>query len=210
MTARQGPAAPTRTASAEDEQRWNRAALATPEPRRAARLWAYREAAVVLGRSQRGWLEPGASAAPPPAREGVLPAPAREGVPPAPAREGVPPAPAREGVPPAPAREGVIAAPARDGAPPVLLRDSGGGAVLVGPWLLGVSVLLPAADALAAGGTVASYRWLGELLAEALRAGGVEALAVSPQRLREFDAARAEPALDWACFGALSPWEVLV
>jgi len=82
----------------------------------------------------------------------------------------------------------------------VLLRQSGGGAVLAGPWMLGLSVALPAGHPLARQGLVASYRWLGEAIAQALRQGGVDAQALEPaQRM----------AVDWACFGGLSPWEVL-
>lgn len=86
----------------------------------------------------------------------------------------------------------------------VLLRGSGGGAVLVGPWMLGLSVALPADHPLVAPGLLASYRWLGELLAAVLQDAGVAARALPP------DEARGAPAagvLDWACFAGLSPWE---
>lgn len=92
----------------------------------------------------------------------------------------------------------------------VLVRTAGGGAVLVGPWMLGVSALLPPAHALAAGGPVPSYRWLGEALALALQRCSVDALALSPEVLRARRGGRPAPAPDWACFGGLSPWEVLV
>ena len=91
---------------------------------------------------------------------------------------------------------------------PVLVRSAGGGAVLVGPWMLGLSVALPPAHALAGGGPVAGYRWLGEGIAQALRRVGVgQARALSPDALR---ARAGAAALDWACFGGLSPWEVVV
>lgn len=91
----------------------------------------------------------------------------------------------------------------------LLLRRSGGGAVLVGPWMLGLSVVLPGAHALVGGGMVASYRWLGELLADVLRDAGVAAQALPPDAARAAAAARMLPTLQWACFGALSPWEVV-
>ena len=88
----------------------------------------------------------------------------------------------------------------------LLLRGSGGGAVLAGPWMLGLSVALPAHHALAVTGVVASYRWLGELLATLLRDAGMAARALPAEAAR----ARAPPAsLTWACFGGLSPWEVV-
>lgn len=94
------------------------------------------------------------------------------------------------------------------GSVPVLLRQSGGGAVLTGPWMLGLSVALPPDHPLARHGLVASYRWLGEALAQALQQGGVEAQALAPEALRAMSAAQ-RTAVDWACFGGLSPWEVL-
>ena len=57
----------------------------------------------------------------------------------------------------------------------VLLRESGGGAVLTGPWMLGLSVALPPDHPLVSTGPVGSYRWLGEAIAQALRDGGVPA-----------------------------------
>jgi len=92
----------------------------------------------------------------------------------------------------------------------VLVRASGGGAVLAGPWMIGVSVLLPPRHPLAAGALVDSYRWFGELHARVLRAFGVESRLLSPQQLREGDSrvGGVEP-LPWACFGALSPWELV-
>ena len=92
----------------------------------------------------------------------------------------------------------------------VLMRTSGGGAVLVGPWMLGLSALLPAAHPLAAGGPVPSYRWLGEGIAQSLRQIGVAATALSPDALRARRCERSAPAPDWACFAGISPWEVLV
>lgn len=95
-----------------------------------------------------------------------------------------------------------------DGPVPVLLRQSGGGAVLTGPWMLGLSVALPPDHPLVRQGLVASYRWLGEAMAGALQQGGVGAQALAPEALRALPAEQ-RTAVDWACFGGLSPWEVL-
>lgn len=86
-------------------------------------------------------------------------------------------------------------------------RSSGGGAVLTGPWMLSTSILLPPDHRLLAGGTVTSYRWLGVLIAGLLRDMGVAAHALSPADVR---GSTADPSLGWACFGGLSPWEVVV
>lgn len=91
----------------------------------------------------------------------------------------------------------------------VLLRESGGGAVLTGPWMLGLSVALPPGHPLVSSSPVGSYRWLGEAIAQTLRGGGIPADAVAPQDLRARVATGAPAGPDWACFGGLSPWEVL-
>lgn len=95
---------------------------------------------------------------------------------------------------------------------PVLLRESGGGAVLTGHWLVGVSVALPLGHAWLGQGLLESYRQLGQLHVEALADLGVTAQALPPARVTDTQAALAAqglPALDWACFGSLSPWEVV-
>ncbi len=88
----------------------------------------------------------------------------------------------------------------------VLARRSGGGAVLVGPWMLGLSIALPVGHAFLTPKLVASYRWVGKLLAAVLRDGGAETLAVPPATDQ---APTPDSELDWACFGRVSPWEVV-
>lgn len=84
----------------------------------------------------------------------------------------------------------------------LLARQSGGGAVLAGPWMLGASVVLPARHALVEPGIAASFRWLGLAWVRWLDELGVRAEAVD-------SAARArDDPLAWACFAALSWWEV--
>jgi lipoate-protein ligase A len=90
---------------------------------------------------------------------------------------------------------------------PVLVRSAGGGAVLTGPWLLGLSVLLPDRHPLLTGSLVDSYRWLGELYERILRASGIAAATV-PRGSALLG--RPPDPLSWACFGAFSPWELAV
>ena len=86
-------------------------------------------------------------------------------------------------------------------------RSSGGGPVLWDAGLLALDVALPRGHPLAGDDVVDAYRWLGEAIAEALRALGVpDVEVVSIARARE-DRARPGPAAD-ACFGGLSPFEV--
>lgn len=100
------------------------------------------------------------------------------------------------------------------GGPPleVLLRESGGGAVLTGPWMLGLSLALPVGHVWLGQGLLESYRHLGWLCAEALDSAGVRAQLLPPTAIPSTQAelaARGLPVLDWACFGDLSPWEVV-
>ena len=89
---------------------------------------------------------------------------------------------------------------------PLIDRDAGGGAVLVGPWMLSLSVALPADDPRVAGSAVAdSYRWLGDVFVAALARHGITAESLPRERT-----ASAPLHLAWACFAGLAPWEVVV
>ena len=96
--------------------------------------------------------------------------------------------------------------PGRDGLLPLADRDAGGGAVLVGPWMLSLSVVLPADDPRVAGSAVADgTRWLGDVFVAALARHGIAAEALPRERTTD-----APPHLAWACFAGLAPWEVVV
>jgi lipoate---protein ligase len=88
-------------------------------------------------------------------------------------------------------------------------RDSGGGAVLTGPWLVGTSVVLPPGHPWVCDGLIDSYRRLGQLHVAALGEFGVPARALSPQALQGANDSCGTAAVDWACFGGLSAWEVV-
>jgi lipoate-protein ligase A len=81
-------------------------------------------------------------------------------------------------------------------------RPTGGGAVLAGPWLLGVSAVLPAQHPLVVASLPQSYRWFGIAHAAWLQGIGIAARAVGEAR------APKAPALPWACFARLAHWEV--
>lgn len=93
-------------------------------------------------------------------------------------------------------------------APPMIERHSGGGAVPVGPWLVGASVVLPRNHSLVTPSVVQSYRWFGEAHVRALARLGIQSTALTPADARSHDTGRS-PHLRWACFGSLSPWEVV-
>lgn len=86
-------------------------------------------------------------------------------------------------------------------------RESGGGAVLTGPWLVGVSVALPAEHPWARAGVVGAYEPLAALHHAALADAGVAAELLRPADVATANAAI--PTVRWACFGSLSPWELV-
>lgn len=97
-----------------------------------------------------------------------------------------------------------------DGRAEALERESGGGAVLTGPWLVSASVVLPHGHPWVSDGLIDSYRRLGQLHLVALKELGVSAHALPPQELHaSIDSRSNVGTLDWACFGSLSPWEIV-
>jgi lipoate-protein ligase A len=86
----------------------------------------------------------------------------------------------------------------------LLERSSGGGAVLTGPWMVSASAVLPAGHRLLSSSLIDDYRWWGEVHADALADCGVPARVISPRELPDDHSS-----VKWACFGGLSPWEVI-
>lgn len=107
--------------------------------------------------------------------------------------------------------------PALRDALPIYHRRAGGTAVLVGAHLLALDVVLPSGHPLILPDIVESYRWLGEAWVEALRRLDITTRVVPPdeahaqRNLIKHDATRErESILRRACFGSLSPYEVVV
>ena len=100
---------------------------------------------------------------------------------------------------------------------PIYHRRAGGTAVLVGPELLSLDIILPAGHPFLLPDIVESYRWLGTLWAKTLGSLGVEARLVSPEEahaqralLKQEATREREAILNRACFGSLSSYEVIV
>jgi lipoate-protein ligase A len=100
---------------------------------------------------------------------------------------------------------------------PIYHRRAGGTAVLVGPHLLDLDVILPPDHPLLLADLVESYRWLGDTWVATLRHLGVEARTVSPAEAHLQQALRKQPEtsayeqlMNRACYGSLSPYEVVV
>ncbi|HJV79541.1 lipoate--protein ligase family protein [Noviherbaspirillum sp.] len=92
----------------------------------------------------------------------------------------------------------------------VIARDAGGGAVLVGPWMLSASVVLPAAHPLVTLSTAKSYQWIGDVYASALAAIGVATQVLTPDEAHAWKQDNRASSIAWACFGGLSPGEVVI
>jgi lipoate-protein ligase A len=87
----------------------------------------------------------------------------------------------------------------------------------VGPDLLSLDVILPADSPLVLPDIVESYHWFGEAWVKALRSLGIETCTVSPQEAHELRGLlkheathEREAVLRRACYGSLSPYEVVV
>lgn len=100
---------------------------------------------------------------------------------------------------------------------PIYHRRAGGTAVLVGPHLLSLDVVLPPTHPLVLPDLVESYCWFGEAWVAALAQLGVQTRAVSPSEahgqralLKREETHEREAILRRACFGSLSPYEVVV
>jgi lipoate-protein ligase A len=100
---------------------------------------------------------------------------------------------------------------------PIYHRRAGGTAVLVGPNLLSLDVILPADSPLVLSDIVKSYQWLGEAWVEALRHLGIETRTVPPDEahelrklLKQEETREREAILRRACYGSLSPYELVV
>ncbi len=96
-------------------------------------------------------------------------------------------------------------------------RSAGGTVVLADGGMLGCDVVLPAGDPLLDRDLTQSYRWLGEVWAAALRRLRLPAQVVSLEEARQSSRRHDDAAMDRAadltrpaCFGGLSPFEVVL
>jgi lipoate---protein ligase len=100
---------------------------------------------------------------------------------------------------------------------PIYHRRAGGTAVLVGPTLLSLDVVLPAGHPLVLADIVESYRWFGEAWVAALAQLSIETRIVTPTeahalraRLKQPETRAYELLMNRACYGTLSSYEVVV
>jgi lipoate-protein ligase A len=90
-------------------------------------------------------------------------------------------------------------------------RTSGGTAVFVNADLLSLDVALPATHPLATTDVVDAYRWMGQVWQRALASlGAAKARALPVEEARKQPQLAQDDPLRLACYGTLSPWEVVV
>jgi lipoate---protein ligase len=90
-------------------------------------------------------------------------------------------------------------------------RRSGGTSVLATPDVLGVDIAVPAGHHLALKDVVEAYRWVGETWCAAVRSLGADARVVGVAEARAgHPDSPADAIMRLACFGTLSPYEVVV
>jgi len=75
--------------------------------------------------------------------------------------------------------------------------------------MVSTSIVLPYGHPLLCDSLVSCYRWLGQLHAAALAEFGVPAYALPAPALPLANAMIDVRTVNWACFGGLSPWEVV-
>lgn len=107
---------------------------------------------------------------------------------------------------------GAIKATMSDPAPmaiPVIPRPTGGGAVLVGPGVMGLDIALPLGHRLLSGDVVEDYAWIGRVWERTLWSFGIPCEALGISQARDMSKDRDRTVTSMACFGSYSAYEVV-
>lgn len=91
----------------------------------------------------------------------------------------------------------------------VTQRRSGGGAVLAGPWMLGLNLLLPTEHPFAALSHVQAFSWFGRVWQQALADLGITCHLANSEEFQQRQALVEQLRLDWVCFAGISHGELL-
>lgn len=87
-------------------------------------------------------------------------------------------------------------------------RRAGGGTVYAGPWLLGISVILPRHHPVNSLQPVQAYRWFGKLWQRSLGALGCRSRLPDSASISASQQQAREQGVSWACYGALGHGEL--
>lgn len=88
-------------------------------------------------------------------------------------------------------------------------RKSGGGAVMAGPDLFSLLLVLPSQHALSRASSVVAYQWLGNLWKQVLASYGINAHLPEAAEASRSQQQATSCGVDWACYASVSHGELL-
>lgn len=92
---------------------------------------------------------------------------------------------------------------------PIMRRGSGGGAVLVGPWMLSVTLFIPPDHPIAEQNIIEIFSWFEQLWIKALHQCGVPCKGVDQPIIDRSKEISEQQKLKWACYASLSHGEIV-
>ena len=92
---------------------------------------------------------------------------------------------------------------------PIMRRGSGGGAVLAGPWMLSVTLFIPADHPVGKLDIIKIFNWFEQLWTKALVASGVTCKGVDKPLIERSKETSKREGVEWACYASLSHGEVV-
>lgn len=92
---------------------------------------------------------------------------------------------------------------------PIHRRKSGGGAVFAGPWMLSVTVFMPADYPQAKLDIIQSFGWLEQVWIKALKVSGVDCKGVDIALIERSKEIAEQHDINWACYASLSHGEIV-
>ncbi len=92
---------------------------------------------------------------------------------------------------------------------PWLRRKSGGGAVLVGPWMLSVTIFIPYDHYIAKGSITKIFSWLEQNWLKVLNENNINCAGVDKTMIDQSKYSAKKNQLEWACYGSLSHGEIV-
>lgn len=88
-------------------------------------------------------------------------------------------------------------------------RGSGGGAVFAGPWMLSVTMFLPADHPVAELGIIDIFKWFEAAWKRVLLAQGISCRSVDDAEIAQSKETAKNAEVDWACYAGLSHGELV-
>ncbi len=92
---------------------------------------------------------------------------------------------------------------------PIMRRGSGGGAVLAGPWMLSITLFIPAEHPVGKLDIIRIFGWLEQIWSRALLEAGVPCKGVDKPLIERSKEIASRNGVEWACYASLSHGEVV-